>query len=271
MLLYVIRHGETNLNINHIVQGWVDEPLNEKGRELAHVTGRAMRGIHFDRCISSPLSRAVETAEIVLKESGNLDIDADSLCGAGDYPESDYGARKSSNSLCGAGDYPESDYGASKSSDSLCGAGDSIEAFSKSNRRNRIQIEIDERIKEMHFGTSEGLKITDDIKHRFFTDPFKYGKFPEGESVQDVCTRTREFLDELIALDDDKTYLISTHGCAMRALLNQLYDDPSDYWQGHVPFNCEVNIIEAKNGVAKILEANKIYYDPEQIVDHFVQ
>ena len=35
------------------------------------ITGRAMRGIHFDGCFSSPLVRAKETAEIVLRESGN--------------------------------------------------------------------------------------------------------------------------------------------------------------------------------------------------------
>ena len=42
MLLYVIRHGETDANKEGRFQGWSDNPLNEKGIELAAVTGRAM-------------------------------------------------------------------------------------------------------------------------------------------------------------------------------------------------------------------------------------
>ena len=71
MKIYIIRHGETALNVRGVLQGQLDEPLNENGRTLAELTGRGMRGIHFDACVSSPLSRAVETAELVLNESGN--------------------------------------------------------------------------------------------------------------------------------------------------------------------------------------------------------
>ena len=38
MLIYIIRHGETDLNTEGIIQGATDEPLNETGRELAAVT-----------------------------------------------------------------------------------------------------------------------------------------------------------------------------------------------------------------------------------------
>ena len=71
MLIYIVRHGETNLNIHAVMQGWIDEPLNENGRKLAAITGKKMKGIHFDECISSPLVRAKETVEIILRESGN--------------------------------------------------------------------------------------------------------------------------------------------------------------------------------------------------------
>ena len=71
MKIYVIRHGETNLNVKRIVQGWLDEPLNENGRRLAASAGQHMRQIRFDACVSSPLIRARETAEILLRESGN--------------------------------------------------------------------------------------------------------------------------------------------------------------------------------------------------------
>ena len=71
MIIYIIRHGETDLNVRKIVQGWADEPLNENGILLAQETGRALRDVHFDFCISSPLLRAKKTAGILLEESGD--------------------------------------------------------------------------------------------------------------------------------------------------------------------------------------------------------
>ena len=40
MKLYILRHGETTLNAKGVMQGRVDEPLNENGRDLAARTGR---------------------------------------------------------------------------------------------------------------------------------------------------------------------------------------------------------------------------------------
>ncbi len=38
MLIYVVRHGETNANVNGYLQGRTDDPLNENGRKLAEIT-----------------------------------------------------------------------------------------------------------------------------------------------------------------------------------------------------------------------------------------
>jgi len=81
--------------------------------------------------------------------------------------------------------------------------------------------------------------------------------------------RTQEFLKELIAKDDDKTYLVSTHGCALRAMLNFLYEDPDDFWHGHVPYNCCVNIIDAKEGAPTLIADDKIYYGQELAIDRY--
>jgi broad specificity phosphatase PhoE len=188
------------------MQGWVDPPINRSGRELAALTGQAMRDIRFDRCISSPLSRARETAEIVLRESGN-----------------------------------------------------------------EIPITTDDRIREMSCGDIEEKSITEmgDAARLFFVDPFRFPGFPNGETIQDLCSRTQEFFRELTAADDGKTYLISTHGCAMRAMLNYLFDNPSDYWRGHAPYNCAVCIVEADGGTPRVTELDKVYYDQSLIVDHY--
>lgn len=68
MKVYMIRHGETEWNKLRRMQGHSDIPLNEYGRELAIETEKGLRDIPFDVVYTSPLSRARETAELVLGE-----------------------------------------------------------------------------------------------------------------------------------------------------------------------------------------------------------
>ena len=66
-MLYIIRHGKTDWNELHRLQGRTDVPLNDEGRRMAEEAREAYRDIHFDVCFCSPLSRARETAEILLR------------------------------------------------------------------------------------------------------------------------------------------------------------------------------------------------------------
>lgn len=68
--LYLIRHGETDWNQQHRIQGLTDIPLNETGRAQARATGRLLSGRTFYGVYSSPLSRARETAAIIAGELG---------------------------------------------------------------------------------------------------------------------------------------------------------------------------------------------------------
>lgn len=61
----VARHGETDWNIAGILQGWLDVAINEQGRRQAHQLAAAFADSGFARIYSSPLSRALETAEII--------------------------------------------------------------------------------------------------------------------------------------------------------------------------------------------------------------
>ena len=210
MKIYVIRHGETELNVKHVKQGWIDAPLNQAGRDLAVLTGRAMKGIRFDACVTSPLVRARETVEIVLRESGNADV----------------------------------------------------------------PVRTDDRLKEINFGEEENTPASEtsldpDTARLFFMDALRFPGFPGGESVRDVCRRTGEFLEELAADRRYETVLVGTHGCALRAMINPLYKQPEHFWQGCVPPNCSVTVLEVRGGRPVLLESDKIYYDPALLVDHF--
>lgn len=67
MKVFLVRHGETDWNKELRIQGQTDIPLNEAGRMLAEKTAAGLSDIQFDRAYTSPLSRARETAEIILK------------------------------------------------------------------------------------------------------------------------------------------------------------------------------------------------------------
>lgn len=76
MKIYFVRHGETIWNKEKKIQGRSDIPLNEYGKELGMITADALKDIPFDIVYSSPLIRAKETAEILVKDR-NLVIHED--------------------------------------------------------------------------------------------------------------------------------------------------------------------------------------------------
>lgn len=66
----LLRHGQTDWNIDFRLQGVADIPLNETGIAQAETAGKLIDGNDWDVLLSSPLSRAMATAEIVAKLAG---------------------------------------------------------------------------------------------------------------------------------------------------------------------------------------------------------
>ena len=68
--LYLLRHGQTQYNLQGRVQGHCDSPLTELGASQAHAAGAwlAAQGVSFERIFSSPLGRALATAEVAREE-----------------------------------------------------------------------------------------------------------------------------------------------------------------------------------------------------------
>ncbi|MBR2897102.1 MAG: histidine phosphatase family protein [Oscillospiraceae bacterium] len=202
--IYVMRHGETDFNLRGLIQGQNDSMLTENGIALTVITAKALQDVKFDRVISSPLKRAHDTAEIMLRE----------------------------------------------------------------NRVSSAAIETDDRLKEFSFGEWEGrsCKPTEETTelNNFYYRPREFRGLPGGESTAQVVARTREFLLETAndPQNDGKTLLITTHGGAMRALLQEVYGETDDFWHGGVPDNCTVNVIGAENGKLSLVMDDTIYYDP---------
>jgi len=63
--LYIARHGETDWNALHRLQGWTDRPLNDTGRRQAVELASTLKGIRLDAIYSSTLSRSRDTARTV--------------------------------------------------------------------------------------------------------------------------------------------------------------------------------------------------------------
>ena len=74
--LYLVRHGQTELNVQSILQGWHDSPLTARGCEQALATRAAFedRGVTFDHVYSSPLGRARYTAELIVGEDQPVEL-----------------------------------------------------------------------------------------------------------------------------------------------------------------------------------------------------
>lgn len=204
MKIYFVRHGETLWNKEKKIQGQSDIPLNEYGIELAHVTADAIKDIPFDIVYSSPLLRAKETADILVKN------------------------------------------------------------------RN-IEVLTDPRLVEMSFGEGEGESLPEihshpEMKlHDFIHNPGKYTPPTGGETFEELYTRCKSFIEDIILPAETKydSMLIVGHGALIRGFIHNINNRPSkDFWiVTHK--NCSVTIAECNNGNLTLLEEAKIFYHEE--------
>ncbi len=202
MKIYLIRHGETDLNKHKCLQGQSDFQLNDYGRKLAEITGEALREVPFDLVFSSPLSRAYETAMLVLRD-------------------------------------------------------------------RTIPVIKDTRIQEISFGEFEGksyhpehYELSDPDFVNFFIAPEAYKTPKNGENFASVIKRTGEFWTEITTNPDyqDKTILVSTHGCALKAILANIRHTPiAQFWGSGVHKNCAVTIVEISEN-SLVIDEGKIFY-----------
>jgi len=73
--LLLVRHGETDWNKAGKFQGQIDVPLNDNGREQSRRAAEFLKDVKLDFAISSSMLRPKETAEIILKHHGGLQLE----------------------------------------------------------------------------------------------------------------------------------------------------------------------------------------------------
>jgi 2,3-bisphosphoglycerate-dependent phosphoglycerate mutase len=77
--LVLIRHGESEWNLENRFTGWIDIPLSTNGEKEAKKAGEKLKGYLFDEAFTSVLIRAIRTYEIVAETAGfnNLPLEKD--------------------------------------------------------------------------------------------------------------------------------------------------------------------------------------------------
>ncbi len=130
-----------------------------------------------------------------------------------------------------------------------------------------IPIVTDDRLKEIGFGVNEGVSselITKDF-HYFFDAPEKYVPAKGGETYEQLCARSRDFIDKVLVplsiKEPDAAVLVTAHGAlnkSMMIYLNHL--EIKNMWDGVFQKNCCVNIFDINGTDFKMLQEAKIYY-----------
>ena len=74
--LFLVRHGETDQNTKRVYMGRSNDPLNERGRVQSAAAAGRLSSLSITRIFSSPVARAVQTAEVI---SEKLQLDVETL------------------------------------------------------------------------------------------------------------------------------------------------------------------------------------------------
>jgi 2,3-bisphosphoglycerate-dependent phosphoglycerate mutase len=70
----LLRHGESEWNLDNCFTRWIDVPLSIQGQEEAVAAAKQLTGYRFDQALTSRLVRATDTLRIVLAAIGQEKI-----------------------------------------------------------------------------------------------------------------------------------------------------------------------------------------------------
>ena len=194
MKLVMIRHGQSQWNLENRFTGWTDVDLSEQGVKEARAAGQQLlaEGVKFDVAYTSYQKRAIKTLNIVLEEIDELSIPVKK---SWRLNERHYGALQGLNKADTAAKYGDE------------------------------QVHIWRR----SFDVAPPLLEEDDARHPKFDEKYKHldpEDLPKGESLKDTIARVLPYWQSDISKDikAGKNVVIAAHGNSLRALIKYLLD-----------------------------------------------
>jgi 2,3-bisphosphoglycerate-dependent phosphoglycerate mutase len=183
--LILVRHGQSQWNLENRFTGWMDIPLSKKGIDEAIYAGKKLKDYEFDTMYVSHMLRAIQTLHYILIQSNSKRT-----------PIIYHEEKRIKNREHHTG-----------------------------NPKNEIPIYMSVDLAERYYGNLQGLnkqktreKFGDEQVHlwrrSYETKP------PGGESLKDTCDRTTPYFEKFILnnLQEDKTVLVTAHGNSLRAI-----------------------------------------------------
>jgi len=187
--LILVRHGQSQWNLENRFTGWMDVPLSSKGIDEAISAGKKLKGIEFDKIYVSHMLRAIQTLHYILLESNSkrtpiIFHEQERISKREHYT----GNPKEIIPIFMSVDLAERYYG-------------NLQGLNKQKTREKF-----------------GNKQVQLWRRSFDIKP------PGGESLNDTCKRTTPYLKKFIIKDlkDGKTVLISAHGNSLRAITKHI-------------------------------------------------
>ncbi len=189
--LILVRHGQSEWNLENKFTGWVDVDLSAKGKLEACKAGELIKELNIDINFfyTSYQKRAVETLKLILN---TLRIKNDKVIKAWELNERHYGALTGFNK-----DEMKKIYGEKKIHEFRRSWDNTPEPLNKNNPYHPLNI-----------------LIYNDIPR---------DKIPDTESLKDTYNRVVEYFKKNISKKLDKNILISAHGNSIRALCKYLF------------------------------------------------
>lgn len=190
--LVMVRHGQSQANLDNVFTGWSDSPLTAKGIAQGHQVGQELRqrGCQFDDVYTSYMRRSIMTANIVLDEIGQLYLPIHKTWRLN---ERHYGALSGQN---------------------------------KAAVKQRVGAE------QLHRWRRGYTEVPPQLAHRPHERRYdRLGvQEPLSESLQMTLQRILPYWQDQIAprLLDNKNQLIVAHGSSLRALVKYIEQIPDD-------------------------------------------
>jgi len=183
--LILVRHGQSQWNLENRFTGWMDVPLSEKGINEAISAGKKLKDFEFDTIYVSHMLRAIQTLHYILLESNSERTPII-------FHEEERVRKREHH---------------------------------KGDIKNEIPIFMSVDLAERYYGDLQGLnkqktreKYGNDQVHLWRRS---YNiKPPGGESLEDTCKRTTPYYKKYIEkdLNNGKNVLVSAHGNSLRAI-----------------------------------------------------